>query len=90
MKKTLSRHAMTFVLLFVLVWYTAVNPSYAPAPRTVRGVEPSDDEGTELERVSEKGFAGVAVRRAVAPRALAEEAGDSVDDLDWPEVIGGD
>lgn len=89
MKQTLSRHAMTFVLLFVLVWYTAISPSYVAAPRVVSGREPSD-EGAELERVKERGFAGAARDRAVAPPALKEEAADSVDDLDWPEVIGED
>lgn len=75
---------MTFVLLAVLVWYTAISPSYSAAPRAVSGREPSDG-GHELEAVKERGVAG---RRAAAPPALAEEAGDSVEDLDWPDVIG--
>lgn len=87
MKQTLSKHAMTFVLLVVLVWHTAVSPSYEAAPRRFSGGESSDDDGRELARVRE---AGVAKSPAAAPRPLTRPPGDSVEDLDWPEVIGGD
>lgn len=86
---------MTFVLLVVLVWYTAISPSYAPSPLRAAGGDAPDAEGREAERVRVKGVkeispARVEGTRGAASRAPADVAAESVDDLDWPEVIGGD
>lgn len=81
---------LAFVLFVVLVWYTVVSPSYSAAPLRATEGEPPDAEERELERRAAAGFAGSGVARAVAPRADEFGRGEGADELDWPEIIGGD
>ena len=86
MKRDLRRRLLALVLFFVLVWYTAVSPSYAAAPLRATVDEPPDAEERELETRAAAGFAGLPIARPAAPRA--GEFGQGADELDWPEIIG--
>jgi hypothetical protein len=87
MRATFTRHLLTFVLLVLLVWYTAVIPAaYTPAPvrRSGGGAE---EEEREVERAGSP--TGVGEVRRAAPQSFSAGAISSVDDLDWPEFIEG-
>ena len=82
-----TKRLLSLVLCAVLVWYTFVNPSDAPA-QGFRG-NASDAEGRDL--CPEEGAGKNEWVRAgpgeeyATPKA---ESCPSVDDLDWPEIIG--
>lgn len=98
-REELRRRLLALVLAAVLVWYTVVVPSSAPA-RSYAARTP-DDEGRDGEvrggevrgRVggarADSGaysIAGVKEEFAFGPPAV-EAAPESVADLDWPEYI---
>jgi hypothetical protein len=95
----LRRRLLALVLAAVLVWYTVVVPSGAPARSSAARVP--EDEGQDGEVrdgiLSGRGggsrpdlraylVAAAAEGVGVGP-AAAEEASESVEDLDWPEYI---
>ncbi|HLL76898.1 MAG TPA: hypothetical protein VK421_16710 [Pyrinomonadaceae bacterium] len=84
------RHLLALVLFVVLVWYTVISPSYTAAPLRAAESEPADAEEREVEARAAGGFAISGVTRGVEPRPEEFEAGDAVDELDWPEIIGDD
>ena len=81
---------LALVLFAVLVWYAVVSPSYRVAPLRAADDEPPDAEERETETHAAVGFAGSGVTRAAATRADEFREGEGVDELDWPEIIGGD
>ena len=89
-KQDLRGHLLALVLFAVLVWYTVVSPSYAAEPLRAADAEPPDAEEREAETHGAGGFANLGVARAAPPRPGQFGAGDDEDELDWPEIIGGD
>ena len=89
-KQNLRGHVLALVLFAVLVWYTVVSPSYTAAPLRAADAGSADAEEREAEAHPARGFAAARVARPVAP--IQEESGvsEGVDELDWPEIIGGD
>ena len=86
-KQDLRRRVLALVLFFVLVWYTVASPSYTAAPLRAADGEPPDAEERELETRAALGF--IAARAAATRPGEVESSGDC-DELDWPEIIGGD
>ena len=85
------RHVLALVLFAVLVWYTVVSPSYAPAPlRPAHDADAKDAEERELETRPACGFATSPGTRLPEPRAREFGLGVDEDELDWPEIIGDD
>ncbi|HEY0005173.1 MAG TPA: hypothetical protein VGB17_10230 [Pyrinomonadaceae bacterium] len=88
MKEALSRQALTTVLIVVLLWYTFFSP--APAFVRSRGREetPPDAEDRR-ERLAESRDVSriyeIDGRPGAPPIKTPQE---SVDDLDWPDIIG--
>ena len=95
----LRRRLLALVLAAVLVWYTVVVPSGAPARS--RAARTPDDEGRDGEvREGEMrgrvggahagsraySIAGVKEEFAFGPSGV-EAARESVEELDWPEYI---
>ncbi|PYS79787.1 MAG: hypothetical protein DMF66_01465 [Acidobacteria bacterium] len=93
-REELKRHLLALVLAAVLVWYTVVIPSGASAAE-FRSLAP-DDEGRDGEVRGRDAVASAAKRAywiaaanegfAFGPMAEVS-AGESVEDLDWPEYI---
>jgi hypothetical protein len=84
-KEELTRHLLALVLTAVLVWNTVLIPASASAPakRSRHRTPGGERRGAESRRDG----TSVGTSR-IACGSLEEVAGDSVDDLDWPEFIG--
>jgi hypothetical protein len=84
-KEELTRHLLALVLTAVLVWNTVLIPASASAPtkRVRRRTPGGEARGAE----SRRGGASAGTSR-IACDSTEQIAGDSVDDLDWPEFIG--
>ncbi len=97
-REELRRRLLALVLAAVLVWYTVVVPSSAPARS--RAARTPDDEGRDGEvregemrgrggaRPGSRAYsiAGVKEELAFGPSGV-EAARESVEELDWPEYI---
>jgi hypothetical protein len=95
----LRRRLLALVLAAVLVWYTVVVPSGAPARASAARVpEDGGQDGEVREGILSGGRGGsrpdlhayliaVAAEGAGVGPADAEGARESVEDLDWPEYI---
>jgi hypothetical protein len=89
-EQDLRRRVLALVLFVVLVWYTVVSPSYTAAPLRAADGESPDAEEREVETQAAGGPASPRIAYALTPRpGEAESAGDD-EELDWPEIIGGD
>ena len=88
MKQTLSGHVLALVLFAVLVWYTTFSPSYTAEPLRASEAEPADAEEREVGPRGVVALPGAGVARRALP--LAAASGVEEDELDWPEIIGGD
>ena len=98
-REELTRRLLALVLAAVLVWYTVVVPSGAPARASAARVpEDGGQDGEVREGILSGGRGGsrpdlhayliaVAAEGAGVGPADAEGASDSVEDLDWPEYI---
>lgn len=95
MKEVVTKKLLTFVLLVVLIWYTAVIPSYSAASmRRASDEGPPDAEDREV-RLEEAGpfRLAAALKAAHNPRdyesfrVKEESTDDSLDDFDWPDII---
>jgi hypothetical protein len=98
-REELRRRLLALVLAAVLVWYTVIVPSGAPArsyaARTpddegrdgeVRGGEMRGREGFARADSRAYSIAGVKEEFAFGPPAVEDER-EPVEDLDWPEYI---
>ncbi|HEY0079622.1 MAG TPA: hypothetical protein VGB73_13495 [Pyrinomonadaceae bacterium] len=95
LNRNFSRHLLSLVLAVVLVWYTTVAlPVSVPSTaRRTSDLEPSDAEerGSHLPSHHREFKPKIAQALAAKPEADASTDGsefESVDELDWPEIIG--
>ncbi len=84
-KEELTRQLLALVLTAVLVWHTVVIPANSCAParrprRRMRGDQEREAESRRSSRVSTG-------TPRVTGGSSEESAGDSVDELEWPEFI---
>jgi hypothetical protein len=77
MKEAVRRRLLTLVLVAVLMWYTLVVPAPAAFVRHAGGPSDAEERG--------EGESGGRPPAEIAPVPAAA----SVDELDWPEYIGG-
>ncbi len=89
-RQDLRRRVLALALFVVLVWYTVVSPSYAPAPLRAAEGEPPDVEEREVETQPAGGFANSVAARGAAPRPDGFGQCFDADELEWPEIIGDD
>jgi hypothetical protein len=92
----LRRRLLALVLAAVLVWYTVVIPSSAPARASAARVPEDEGQDGEVREGVLSGRRGDsrpdlrAYLIAVAAEGASEtdeDASESVEDLDWPEYI---
>ena len=95
LNRNFSRHLLSLVLLVVLVWYTtiALPVSEPPTARRSSGLEPSDAEerGSHLpshRRELKPRVAPAATTKLEAEALTGDAEFESVEDLEWPEIIG--
>lgn len=86
LNRNFSGHLLSLVLAVVLVWYTtvALPVSEPSSARRISDREPSDAE----ERGSHLPSHRREFKPKLAPAATDGSEFESVDDLDWPEIIG--
>lgn len=87
MKEVLTRHLLAFVLVAVLTWYTAVGPVHVSSTAGGYGGSSTDPEEHD-DRPQEPAPASLDGAFAARPPSLTAETPATVDELDWPEIIG--
>jgi hypothetical protein len=88
MKQFLIKHALVAVLLTAIFWHTAVMPAARPAaPRS--GIKHPDAEGGRPDAGSGRELTPAGRATKGRGEESARGPGESLDDLDWPEIIGG-
>lgn len=88
MKEVLTKNLLTFVLLVVLVWHTSINPVSTVTTIKGRGAQLPDDEQHDREPDEQRELTKVNGGRSLAQLTPVDDGMASVDDLDWPEIIG--
>jgi hypothetical protein len=87
----LTRRLLALVLALALVWHTAVVPAYVPARVRGSGAPPPDADERDAEAPREREFAPAFAGSSLGRMPRGDERPDAgVDDLEWPEIIGGD
>jgi hypothetical protein len=79
----LKRHLLALVLAVVLVWYTSLAVPTHAATRAARAPEDGGQGGEVRGRTG----GATEIEGAAARSIVASDAGESVEELDWPEYI---
>ena len=87
MRKVITKHLLTIVLVSVLVWYTIAHPQYDLTVNADLNSNPSDAEKRSLDLDQEIAVTQLNGGLEIGSLTHPSTTTRSIDDLDWPEII---